>query len=406
MRHHVNRLGLLAAVTALAGACADTNTSPTAPVVGRSEVANSAVKFWEAGATAAWNQTARELIAARPATSTGPTVQLRILTYLTLAQYNAVVMAEDTKDHGSQASPAAAVGGASVVVLKSFFPDPADQTLIDARLAEQLAATPWPGEKQNDAASGEAAGRAVGAAVVAYAASDNFNQLPLPPMPVGEAYWYSNTSPPTASFRALWGTRPFFLTSADQFRPADPPAFGSPAFLTDLAEIRTLSDTRTAEQLAIAQKWAPRAALYMNEVAAGMIVSHRVSEREAAHILALANMAAFDAHIGCWDAKFAYWFVRPYQADLAITTPIGKPNHPSYISGHSCNTASYAAVLAHAFPTETALLEGYVIEAGLSRMYGGIHYRFDITAGQQLGREVAAWAIAHDVVGHEPFPLD
>jgi len=47
-----------------------------------------------------------------------------------------------------------------------------------------------------------------------------------------------------------------------------------------------------------------------------------------------------------------------------------------------------------------------VTRAGLSRMYGGLHYRFDIVAGQQLGRDVAEWAIAHDVVGHEPFPLD
>jgi membrane-associated phospholipid phosphatase len=63
-------------------------------------------------------------------------------------------------------------------------------------------------------------------------------------------------------------------------------------------------------------------------------------------------------------------------------------------------------VLAHAFPTETALLESYTTEAGLSRIYLGIHYRFDITAGQELGRNVAEWAMAHDVVGHEPFPLD
>ena len=78
------------------------------------------MKFWEAGATVAWNKTARDLIAVRAAP--GPTVQLRILAYLTLAQYNAAVTAEDTKDGGTHASPAAAVGGASVVVLKSFFP--------------------------------------------------------------------------------------------------------------------------------------------------------------------------------------------------------------------------------------------------------------------------------------------
>ena len=39
-------------------------------------------------------------------------------------------------------------------------------------------------------------------------------------------------------------------------------------------------------------------------------------------------------------------------------------------------------------------------------MYAGLHYRFDITAGREIGENAAAWAIAHDVVGHEPFPLD
>jgi membrane-associated phospholipid phosphatase len=398
MRHRITRFSLVAGIAALATGCAETNTAPSGMDAGRSEIATPAVKFWEAGATVAWNQTARELVAARAVAS--PSVQLRIFAYLSLAQYNAIVTAEDTKNGGRHASPAAAVGGASVVVLKSFFP--LDGALIDARLAEQLAATPWPGEKQKDAASGEAVGRAVGTAVVAYAAAENFNVLPVPPVPVGSGFWFSSVAP----FRGLWGSRPFFLTSADQFRSAPPPPFGSPAFLADLAEIRTLSDSRTPEQQAIGLLWASRIANFMNQVGAGLIVTYKKSEREAAHILALANMAAFDAHIGCWDAKFAYWLIRPWQADPAITVPIPFPNHPSYISGHSCNTASYATVLAHAFPTETALLEGYITEAGLSRMYLGIHYRFDITAGQELGRNVAEWAMAHDVVGHEAFPLD
>ena len=167
-----------------------------------------------------------------------------------------------------------------------------------------------------------------------------------------------------------------------------------------------LSDTRTPAQLSIGLLWVPRIATFMNEVGAGLIVTHNKSEREAAHILALANMAAFDAQIGCWDEKFTSWLIRPWQADPAITVPIALPNHPSYPSGHACNTSAYATVLARAFPTERALLEGYTAEAGLSRMYLGIHYRFDITAGVELGRNVAQWAVAHDVVGHEPFPLD
>ena len=260
--------------------------------------------------------------------------------------------------------------------------------------------------KQEDLARGERIGRAVGAQVVAYAAADNFNVLIPPPAPIGPGYWTSSANPPAPSVRSLYGTRPFFLTSGDQFRPPPPPAFGSPEFLAALAEIRAISDTRTAEQVAQAQLWAPRGPAFMNEVAVGFIESHGRSERRAAHILALANMAAFDAQIGCFDAKFAYWFVRPTKADPAITLAIPLPNHPSYISGHSCITASFATVLSHAFPRETARLNEMVVAAGLSRMYGGLHYRFDITAGQELGRRVGAWAIAHDVRWHEPFPLD
>ena len=51
------------------------------------------------------------------------------------------------------------------------------------------------------------------------------------------------------------------------------------------------------------------------------------------------------------------------------------------------------------FPGQRAQLDAMVIEAGLSRMYGGIHYRFDIEAGQELGRSVARFTIAADRSG-------
>ena len=402
MKHRIDRLWAVGAALALATACADSNTGPSMATLERPGITTSAVKYWEAGATVAWNKTARDLIVARA--QTAPHIQLRILAYLTLAQYNAAVTAEDTKDRGTHASPAAAIGGASVVVLKSFFP--LDGDLIDARLAEQLAATPWPGEKRKDAATGEAVGRAVGADVVAYAAADNFNvNMPTPaPGGLAEGYWVSATP----SVRALYGARTFFLTSEAQFRSAPPPAFGSAAFLTDLDEVRTIALTRTPEQIAEAQFWAAKGATFLNEVGAELIVAHRKSEREAAHILALANMTAFDAMAGCWDAKFAYWYIRPTQADPTITVPapLVLPNHPSYISGHSCQTASFATVLSHAFPTERARFDDYVVRAGLSRIYAGFHFRFDVTAGQELGRAVGQWALDHDVGGHEPFPLD
>ena len=64
-----------------------------------------------------------------------------------------------------------------------------------------------------------------------------------------------------------------------------------------------------------------------------------------------------------------------------------------------------ARVLADRFPSDRERLDGLANEAALSRIYGGIHYRFDSEAGLTLGRMVAAWALAHDVNGHEPFVL-
>jgi membrane-associated phospholipid phosphatase len=381
------------AALALAG-CADHPTAPKSPlplpVGGASPADPSAATASKEGSSVTWNGTARDLLTAQAA---NPFVQVRVLTYLSLAQYNAIIAAEDSKTPGPHPSAAGAAAGASVVVLKDFFPDQAGS--LEDQIAAQAA------EKHQAFAAGEAIGRAVGEEVVAYAQSDNTGVLPPPPVPVGPGFWTS-----TAPIPGLFGTRPLALTSPDQFRPPPAPAFGSRAFLNALARIRLLSDTRTPAQLAQAQFWNARVAGFQNEIASELIVSHRRSERSAAHILALANMAGFDALIGCWDAKFTYWYIRPSQADPAITLPIGLPNHPSFPSAHSCVTAAYSEILGHFFRDERPRLAANVTASGRSRMYAGIHYRFDIVAGQVLGRQVADHVLATDVTGHEPIPLD
>ena len=161
--------------------------------------------------------------------------------------------------------------------------------------------------------------------------------------------------------------------------------------------MRRIADTRTAAQVATAQSWntasGPYTAGALNLVVDDLIREHRPSEAEAARILAFANAAAFDAQVACWDAKFAYWFPRPSQADPGITMAIALPNHPSYPSGHSCITAAIVGVVSAAFPQERARLEAMVEEAGMSRVYDGIHYRFDVDAGREIGRAAAELAL-------------
>jgi membrane-associated phospholipid phosphatase len=186
-----------------------------------------------------------------------------------------------------------------------------------------------------------------------------------------------------------------------QFRPAAPPTFGSSAFNTDLAEIATLSANRTSAQLASALYWNLPTGThtppgYWNATAADYIASRGMNERAATRVFALTNAAIMDALIGCWDAKYFYWMLRPSQADPQITLAFGLPNHPSFPAGHACVSSSAATVLANFFPERATELTNWVAEAGLSRMYAGIHYRFDITAGQDLGRAVAQWALGHE----------
>jgi membrane-associated phospholipid phosphatase len=105
-------------------------------------------------------------------------------------------------------------------------------------------------------------------------------------------------------------------------------------------------------------------------------------------------MAMHDAAVGCWDAKYAYFNPRPSQLDRGIRTSIGLPNFPSYTSGHSTFSAAAAAVLSYLFPGGTASFETMKDEAGISRLYGGIHYRADIDAGKEHGVRIGAYTVS------------
>jgi hypothetical protein len=387
--------------------CADSSTAPMPQRVSPTAAGADAVKFWEAGASVYWNALLRDLIAGK-STKPNQQVTIRAFTYLSLAQYNAVVAAEDGKQGGVRPSMRGAVAGASAVVLEYIFP--ADAAAFEAAVQAQRTAPRYPGEVKTDFAAGEAIGREIGAAVVASAKTDGFNAPWTGTVPTGPGLWFSSAVPPAPPLLPMLGQmRPFFMTSGDQFRPEAPPAFGSPAFLAALAEIRNFSDTRTAEQLAIARYWAGTTGSlvggFWNAEIADLVVSHHLNERRAAHVFALVNMAAMDANIACHDAKYTYWLIRPSQADPAITTPIGLPNHPSYLSNHACVSGAVAYVLGALFPDQAARLAAMADEAAESRLYAGIHYRFDKDAGLLVARQVADLALASDVHGHEAFAL-
>lgn len=395
------RRGAAAAAALVAStACADRATGPTSDPGAAAIAPTFAVasaKSYPTGVVR-WNAVARQLVAAH---QVSPPRASRIYAYLSVAQDRAIGAArgDDDGDAAADGSQRGAVLGASSRTLAYFFVTElgfaGDAATIAAEAAAQRSALPPGGE-----AAGESLGQSVAESLIGQAGTDGADAPWLGTVPVGPGYWIG-TNPQLP----MWGqVRTWFLTTPDQLRAPLPPAVESARYLTDLAEVRQISDTRTAEQLAIAQRWADGAGTatppgHWNQIAADLIVAHHLNERKAAHAMAFVNMAMMDAVIACWDSKFAYWMVRPYQVDPLITTPIGRPPHPSYPSGHSCSSHAAAGVLGELFPKDRAQVEAMAVESGMSRVYAGIHYRFDIEAGTVIGRSVAALALASEPHG-------
>lgn len=366
----------------------------------------AALPFWEANAAVEWNAVARDLVIRN---GTNALVAFRVYANVSVAQYHAAIAAEEGKVKNVHPSVHAAIARASADVLTFLYP--AEGPALEALLAARLAAPGWPGERHTDRTAGEDIGRAVAAEVIARAQNDRFILSFSGTVPVGPGLWFSSAVPPAPPVGASLGQAlTFLLTSGAQFRPPPPPAFGSPEYLAALDEVRQVAINRTPEQTAIAVFWAfPPGTYappgYWNEVAAGLAVEYRLNERRAAHLFALLNMTGYDGIVASHDAKFAYWFIRPTQADPTIPLAIGLPNFPSYPSNHAVISSAMATILGAEFPAEKARLDALAEEAALSRLYGAIHYRFDNETGLRLGRTIAAWALAQDVNGHRTFSL-
>jgi membrane-associated phospholipid phosphatase len=159
-------------------------------------------------------------------------------------------------------------------------------------------------------------------------------------------------------------------------------------------------DHITRQEIAIAQKWNDGAGTYTppghwNAIASDLVRDGKMSEVRAARVYAYLNMAMHDAAVACWGTKFQYFNPRPAQLDPLIKTVIGLPNFPAYPSGHSTFSGAGATVLSYFFPEASTSLMQMADVAGVSRIYGGIHYRTDVVRGKEHGLRIGAALVAN-----------
>ena len=101
-----------------------------------------------------------------------------------------------------------------------------------------------------------------------------------------------------------------------------------------------------------------------------------------------------DTHVACWDRKFWFWESRPWMVDPLITTPRGQPHHPANPSGHACAGGAGSGALASFFRMKRDSLFALGDEQGFSTVLSGVHFRFDVDKGLEMGRAIAARALS------------
>jgi hypothetical protein len=411
------------------------NTSSTSLTVMRGSSTSA-----QANAVIVWNQATLNAI---ETDGTDPLMASRALAMVQAAVYDAVNNVEGTPAYYvTVAAPAgssavAAVDAAAHDVLMYLYPD--QQPTLDALLTAQLALL----TAGQAVSNGEAVGQAVGNAIIAMRANDGATSYVDFEPGTAPGDWQT-TAPMFAPALDPQGGNmtPWAMTSDSQFDTAGPPALTSQEWADAVNQVESLgavsSTTRTAAETTLAKFWNDGVGTYTpsghwNQIAETVAEQEGDSLVDDARLFAELDISMADAGIATWNTKYLYDTWRPITviqsggdgvnpdvtADPTWVPLLNTPNFPEYVSGHSAFSMAAATVLDSFFgdkvtftTTEqtTTLSLTYTSfkqaaqDAGMSRLYGGIHFLFSIQDGWTIGQEVAAFDLATFSVSKNTTP--
>jgi hypothetical protein len=208
--------------------------------------------------------------------------------------------------------------------------------------------------------------------------------------------------PPTAGARlastgrvepgaGAWQT--WVLDSGSQLRLPPPP--GEAETQAELAQLQEAAARRDAAALDRISYWDAGAPPYRwTERAVKHTQSRNALGNRAFRLLALLNVAVYDATVAAWDSKYAHNRPRPAERAPGLPTAVPTPNSPSYPSEHAVAAGAAQAVLSYVFPADAATFAAWAEEAARSRVEAGVAYPSDVAAGLALGRRVGELVVA------------
>lgn len=420
-----------------------------------SDTQRDQIHYWTNNPVLRWNEVALELAAKynlipppnedgtytlpTPANPNGPPVfpfahppyTSRMLSYLSVAQFDGLITAWNYKFQFNRPSPytvdntipnsyvnnnlpsypsdGAVIASVSQKILSAMFP--LEKDYIDGLVKDHLACLKLSGTNvESDIAAGISIGEQISALALARASQDGMSSAQTP-KPISDSIkteaqnrfgwaWDNMEDPvrPVGLVPNFGKVRMWNVPNVEAIRPGVPPSIGSAEFNEAAEELKSFAKNLTTEQRRIANWWEDGLGSYTppghwNNLAKKFCVEYKLNPLRTARVFAYMNMAIMDAGIGCWDAKFYYHYPRPIQTIPGFKTILGTPNFPAYTSGHSVFSAAAATVLAYIFPEKAQFCHDWAEEAAISRVYGGIHYRFDAEVGIEQGNQAGQYTV-------------
>jgi membrane-associated phospholipid phosphatase len=345
----------------------------------------------------------------------------------------------------ADADPVAAAARAAYGVAVSQYPGDGPQ--LQAELERSLA----PVAEGTGRARGIALGTAAAGAILERREGDGWNSeaeyawQPMGPGVYAEFGEHSGT-PKGFVFGSGWAdVRPFLIQTPAQFRSPPPPDIASNAYVAAYEEVREAgrfeSAARSADQAHLAMWWKEFVEASHNRLARDLSPVSGIDLWQEARLFALLNLSIFDAYVASFDSKFFYNHWRPYTA-IRWAAHDGNPRtvpepgwdnlhrhtyaFPSYPSAHGTACGAAMRVMAdvfgdrHAFTMRIPLVDSAgpgspkvapdpptrsfdsfsaaATECALSRVYLGIHFRYDSVEGNRLGTTLGEYALGHHLV--------
>lgn len=271
----------------------------------------------------------------------------------------------------------------------------------------------------------EAYGTLIADEIYNYSATDPVGHLgqlnnadPVYTMPAGDSIWEPTPPRYGSLVQPHWGDVRLFVNYNINFVPSLPCNFDtaktSPMYLAAL-EVYNTNKNLTAEERSIAQYWSDGAGTitppgHMIRICSQLLANKNADLQYSALTYCLVGMSLSDAFVVCWKTKYKHHLLRPITyiqryISASFKPIILTPPFPSFVSGHATQSAAACVIFSKMFGEKISLVDhtndklemeprkfysvkSIAEEAANSRLFGGIHYKFDNEIGLQVGEQV------------------